>query len=122
MKPYSLIASAFARDISKSQLCADPDVNPDHVFCRDTVESIFSACIGTCDNDASCISACSRDYGNNYAKCPCMDGCPDGCPLCHIMVYGGHYNSEVDTDYAIQAERCSLIGDRVNCTPQPMIL
>ena len=35
-----------------------------------------------------------------------------------IMVYGGHYNSEVDTDYAIPAERCSLIGDRVNCIEQ----
>ena len=35
-----------------------------------------------------------------------------------IMVYGGHYNSQVDTDYAIQAERCSLIGDRVNCIEQ----
>ena len=83
MKLFSLIAPAFARDFIKSQSCADPDANADHVFCRNTVESIFSTCVGICDNDASCISACSRDYVNNYAKCPCMDGCPDGCP-CQI--------------------------------------
>ena len=39
-----------------------------------------------------------------------------------IMVYGGHYNSEVDTDNAIPAERCSLIGDRVNCIEQEPIV
>ena len=37
-----------------------------------------------------------------------------------IMVYGGRYSSDdpEDTDYAIPAERCSLIGDRVNCIEQ----
>ena len=29
---------------------------------------------------SSCIIACSTDYENGLKDCPCMEGCPGGCP------------------------------------------
>ena len=80
MKLLSLTVAAFASNINRNKSCANPDENEDHMACRHIVENILTSCIGRCEGDSTCVSACSREYANNYSQCPCMASCPDGCP------------------------------------------
>ena len=61
--------------------CVDPESNADYIFCQRAAEAQYNRCVYTCDiGDAVCFSECNRDYTANHALCPCMDGCPNGCP------------------------------------------
>ena len=60
--------------------CDDIDDNDDFHRCEDGLAEELSKCFDSCGGISSCIIACSTDYENGLKECPCMEGCPGGCP------------------------------------------
>ena len=60
--------------------CDDIDDNDDFHRCEDGLAEELSKCFDSCGGVSSCIIACSTDYENGLKECPCMEGCPGGCP------------------------------------------
>lgn len=51
------------------------------VECEAYFASLYNECITNCDhNNYECFGKCSREYDENMEKCPCEEGCPQGCP------------------------------------------
>ena len=60
--------------------CDDIDDNDDFHRCEDGLAEELSKCFESCGGVSACIIACSTDYENGLKDCPCMEGCPGGCP------------------------------------------
>ena len=60
--------------------CDDIDNNDDWHRCEDGLAIELGDCFDTCFGDSSCIIDCGKQYENSIKDCPCMEGCPDGCP------------------------------------------
>ena len=58
----------------------DPDESEDFHRCEDELAEELENCFVACGGNSSCIIACSADYENGLKNCPCMEGCPGGCP------------------------------------------
>ena len=72
----SLIALSKQQDTSS---CAESN-EPDITNCQNAVDEKYGACVTSCNQDPSCASTCNREYAQDKMKCPCEDGCADGCP------------------------------------------
>ena len=46
----------------------------------DEFEDQYVVCIVGCNHDLDCVALCARLYDENVLKCPCNEGCPQGCP------------------------------------------
>ena len=81
--------------------CQTPDSSPDYLTCKERVDfdkswkdhskklthqkayydQFYTACILSCPiADTMCVAECARAYNDNMVKCPCEEGCPNGCP------------------------------------------
>ena len=73
--------------LTLSQICND---SVDEELCKDDFERELLACLATCDDEPICVAQCNRELADNIDKCPCQQGCPDGCPCpdyyCHEFV------------------------------------
>ena len=58
----------------------DIDENEDFHRCEDSLATELAQCLASCGGSSSCIIGCSTNYENGFKNCPCMEGCPKGCP------------------------------------------
>ena len=60
--------------------CDDIDANDDWHKCEDRLSLELGKCFEGCGTDSSCLIQCTKDFEIALNDCPCMEGCPDGCP------------------------------------------
>merc|ERR1712131_12458 len=60
--------------------CEDVEANEDFHRCEDTLANELAQCLAACGGSSSCIIGCSSNYETDLKNCPCMEGCPQGCP------------------------------------------
>ena len=60
--------------------CDDIEENEDFHRCEDTLANELAQCLAACGGASSCIIGCSSNYETDLKNCPCMEGCPQGCP------------------------------------------
>merc|ERR1712126_110170 len=63
-----------------NQCDGDIDENEDFHRCEDSLAAELAQCLASCGGSSSCIIGCSTNYENGFKNCPCMEGCPKGCP------------------------------------------
>ena len=67
----------------KSEFCegCDAETDQNYLACAADAQSVYISCISTCaPGDTECPADCNRAYHEDLNKCPCMEGCPTGCP------------------------------------------
>ena len=59
--------------------CTIDDIDDFH-RCEDSLSIELGKCFEACGAVSSCIVECSAKYEEALNECPCMEGCPGGCP------------------------------------------
>ena len=59
--------------------CGPEDIDDFHT-CEDALSIELGECFEGCGAISACIIQCTDDYEAAVKDCPCMEGCPGGCP------------------------------------------
>ena len=59
--------------------CTIDDIDDFH-RCEDSLSIELRKCFEACGAVSACIVECSAKYEEALNECPCMEGCPGGCP------------------------------------------
>lgn len=92
MKSFILGVGACSALANQFAINPECNANAGSAACDSACTADQTDCIIACNQDATCISGCSRDFVEcQNSKCPCYGECYDGCPCSYETSYCTDY-------------------------------